>query len=177
LLARLIKRSRWFEKDSECDDDACAALGDFSLREAIGEDYLSFYAVNDDMEGRRVVAALKITKTQRPDNADYLLFSRLFLEDAGISLVPKPDIYQCDFVSRRHVGTLGPLHEPDLAVIKQIMVDEKTVCIRLRKAEIQELASELRNEIPDLFDRMSVHWRAQIYRANEGTPVPDESQL
>ena len=73
FLWRRIGKSRWEGKNPLFAGDVDAAALNFALRK--GEEYLSFFEVASEDEGRRVAAAFSVIGEGRPDKIDFMLFA------------------------------------------------------------------------------------------------------
>ena len=160
LWRRIKKKSCWEGKNPQSSNDVDEAAVDFRLRG--NDEYLSFFEVADEDEGRRVAAAFRVIRDGRPDSIDFIIFARQSLLDAGIEVEHKPDDCLPEFLSSRHVGTRGLHHEPKREFIIQLLLDDSKIVIRLKTKEIEQLARRLLDEIPSLRDHLGEHWRAII---------------
>ncbi len=164
-LWRSVKKNRWVDKSPESPADVDSAAKDFKLRE--NEEYLSFFGVTSDEEGRKVAAAFKAVQPTRCDDVDFMLFPREFLTDAGITLIYKPLDGAPDILDRNHLGTVGPLHQPGDSFIKRLLVAESVKIIRMKKAEIVEVAKLLVEEYPDFRRHLGDDWRKHVLTDRE----------
>jgi hypothetical protein len=160
LWRRINKRSAWERNSGLSDSEVTSAATDFRLRN--GEEYLSFFEVADEDEGRRVAAVYRIVRDERPDKIDFVVFSRHLLAAAGIEVEPKRDDHLPPFLASRHLGTVGPIHEPSEAVIRSLLTDGSTRVVRLRVREIEELVAQFIRETPCLVEHIGEHWRRQL---------------
>jgi hypothetical protein len=164
-LWRMVRKSRWINKSTDSLDHVKDAAQDFKLR--AGEEYLSFFLISNEEEGREVAAALKAVQPVRCDSVDFMLFPQEFLTDAGISLVPKPCDDLPEILRSRHLGTAGPVHEPDELFIKRLLILDSVKIIRMKKLEIVVVAKRIVDKYPDFPNHLEDFWRPEVMREYE----------
>jgi hypothetical protein len=160
---RSIRQGHWKDKNPELESDVNDAASDFILRNH--EDYLSFFEVVDEDEGRRVAAVFKAISPGRPDKTDFMIFPRELLSSFGIELENKPDDSTVEFLSTRHLGTCGPNHTIDIAFIRMLMSFNGKRVVRIKQADLQQAIAREVEILPDLRERLGVHWR-QLLEGN-----------
>ena len=73
-----MRKNRWEGKNPNSAQDVAEVDRDFKLRPEV-DDYLSFFEVSNEEEGRQLAAVFKVVQPGRPDLVDFLLFPREFL--------------------------------------------------------------------------------------------------
>jgi hypothetical protein len=157
LILRFVNKSRWEDKSPGSEIDVANAADDFKLRPSEG--YLSFYAIWNPEDGRQIATAFKMIGQNRPArHVDFMIISEAFLADFGIRLQHEPNPLLPVMLSDRHRGTIGPRHEPDEKCIKTLLNPETRTIMRLRKAEMIEIAKNLVAVDPELKRHIGDEW-------------------
>jgi hypothetical protein len=149
-LLRSARKNRWENRRADDPLHVAEAAKDLSLRP--GEDGLSLFEVDDEQDGHRVATLFGVHRTLtlgRSDHVDYVLIPADDFARFGVTVVPVPDPDLGPVLSGRHREARGMTDAISLNLAAAILKEGRFKVNRIRKQDVETVASEARALEPD----------------------------
>lgn len=169
LIMRIDRKGRW-TTDRSADNPAHVEDAAGGLELDPGEEGLSVFRAEGELEQREVAVRFAMTCRQRPANLDYVVFSSELALNLGLTICHVPQEGLDPYLSERHCEIRGLTTELGRRLAASILAENSRRVERLREREIPMLGAQLCRKVPQLHNYLRGRWAEVLAKLSDNLP-------